>query len=108
MNLFLFATKLVLWSLLERIMELTHGVPGVRRCDDISIRDYGTHRAISLAIQVRGDLTVEEAHRIATKVKRVVTGSSGPRRLSTSSPPGGMGGPWVFGGLQLRGALAVR
>ncbi|MCJ2554644.1 MAG: cation diffusion facilitator family transporter [Candidatus Thermoplasmatota archaeon] len=59
-------------AILERIVELTRGVPGVRRCHDISIHDYGTHRAISLTIQVGGDLTVEEAHRIATEVKRVV------------------------------------
>jgi cation diffusion facilitator family transporter len=57
---------------LSRIVELTHRVPGVRRCHDISIHDYGTHRAISLTIQEGGDLTVEEAHRIATEVKRVV------------------------------------
>lgn len=57
---------------LSRIVELTHRVPGVRRCHDISIHDYGTHQAISLTIQVGGDLTVEEAHRIATEVKRVV------------------------------------
>ncbi|MFQ5552402.1 MAG: cation diffusion facilitator family transporter [Thermoplasmata archaeon] len=57
---------------LRRIVDLTHGVPGVRRCHGISMHDYGTQRAISLTIQVGGDLTVEEAHRIATEVKRVV------------------------------------
>lgn len=59
-------------AVLNRIMKLTRGVPGCRRCRDISIHDYGTHRAISLTIQVGGDLTVEEAHRIATEVKHVV------------------------------------
>ncbi|MFQ6012668.1 MAG: cation diffusion facilitator family transporter [Thermoplasmata archaeon] len=59
-------------AVLRQIVNLTHRVPGVRRCHDISIHDYETQRAISLTIQVGGDLTVQEAHRIATEVKRVV------------------------------------
>ncbi len=74
-------------AVLRRIVELTHAVPGVRRCHDISIHDYGTQRAISLTIQVGGDLTVEEAHGIATEVKRVVNRELGAETTVHVEPP---------------------
>lgn len=59
-------------ALLRRVVELAHGVEGVLDCHAISVHDYGTQRAISLTLEVGGDLSLREAHRIAIEVKRLV------------------------------------
>lgn len=59
-------------SQLERINELAHTVPGVISTHDIAVHDYGTHKMVSLHIEVEGSMPLIRAHDIADKVEDVI------------------------------------
>lgn len=59
-------------SQLDRINELAHTIPGVIATHDIAVHDYGTHKMISLHIEVEGSLPLVRAHDIADKVEDVI------------------------------------
>ena len=59
-------------SQLERIDELAHAIPGVISTHSIAVHDYGTHKMISLHIEVEGSLPLIRAHDIADKVEDVI------------------------------------
>lgn len=59
-------------SQLETINELAHTVPGVISTHGIAVHDYGTHKMVSLHVEVEGSLPLTEAHDIADKVEDVI------------------------------------
>lgn len=56
-------------NLIETIRKTALLVPGVINLHDIYVHDYLTNKIISLHVEVNDNLTVDEAHDIATKVE---------------------------------------
>ncbi|MCP4649004.1 MAG: cation transporter [PVC group bacterium] len=56
-------------QLYNKIYMIAEAVDGVEGVHDIVVHDYGTHKAISLHVEVARGLDSENAHRIATTVE---------------------------------------
>lgn len=59
-------------ALRRRIEELAGSVDGVQGAHDVSVHEYGVYKVVSLTVRVAGDLSVREAHAIATRVERAI------------------------------------
>ncbi|MGC9125818.1 MAG: cation diffusion facilitator family transporter, partial [Caldisericaceae bacterium] len=56
-------------ELVEKIGEAALSVKGVIGLHDVYVHDYLTNKIISLHVEVNDDLSVDEAHEIATNVE---------------------------------------
>lgn len=59
-------------ELVHKIREASVSVPGVIDVHDVYVHDYNTNKVISLHVEVDDNLTVDEAHDIATAVENRV------------------------------------
>jgi cation diffusion facilitator family transporter len=59
-------------ELVHKIRETSLSVPGVIDVHDVYVHDYNTNKVISLHVEVNDNLTVDEAHDIATAVENRV------------------------------------
>ena len=64
--------KAVSKELKIKIQDLAKSVEGVQGVHDIIAHDYGTHKAISLHVEVSRNLSVILAHDIASKVESII------------------------------------
>lgn len=53
----------------EEVHERVSGIHGVEHIDDVRVRQYGPHYVVDLKVSVDKQLTVEEGHDIAARVK---------------------------------------
>jgi len=63
-------------ELINKISQISLSVPGVINIHDIYVHDYNTNKIISLHVEVNDNLTVDEAHDIATAVENRVKGTA--------------------------------
>jgi cation diffusion facilitator family transporter len=56
----------------ERALSAALGVPRVREVHNVSVLDVGGRTEISLHLKLPGELTLEEAHDVATQVERAI------------------------------------
>jgi cation diffusion facilitator family transporter len=56
----------------ERAHAAALGVPQVREVHNVSVLDVGGRREVSLHLKLPGDLTLEDAHEVATAVERAI------------------------------------
>lgn len=56
-------------DLVDRILDAAKRHPQVRRAHSVAVHDYGVYKAVSLTVELDNELTLEEAHRIATEVE---------------------------------------
>jgi cation diffusion facilitator family transporter len=63
----------------EAIRERAHaaalGVPQVREVHNVSVLHVGRHTEVSLHLKLPGDLTLEDAHEVATQVEQAIAAS---------------------------------
>jgi cation diffusion facilitator family transporter len=59
-------------QLVDGITGVARAVPGVERAGSVRVHHYGDHRVVSLHIEVRPNLNVEDSHLIATVVEEKV------------------------------------
>ena len=57
----------------ERAHSAALGVPRVREVHNVGVLDVGGHTEISLHLKLPGNLTLEEAHDVATQVEQAIT-----------------------------------
>ena len=57
---------------LDKIEKSAKSVSGVKGVHDIAVHNYGDHNAISLHIEVDGNMNIARAHEIATKVEDTI------------------------------------
>jgi cation diffusion facilitator family transporter len=59
-------------ALRERASAAALGVPGVREVHNVSVLDVGGRTEVSLHLKLPGELTLEEAHDVATQVESAI------------------------------------
>jgi len=76
-------------KLVEQVKRITSDTPGVLDCHDLSVHDYSNTKFITLHIEVKKDLSAQEAHDIALKVQRAIEDEIPEARVTVHVDPEG-------------------
>ncbi|MGC9101214.1 MAG: cation diffusion facilitator family transporter [Caldisericum sp.] len=74
-------------NLINKIHDAAFTVPGVTNIHEIYVHDYVTNKIISLHVEVKDDLTVDEAHNIANSVEEAVQKATGAYNVTVHIDP---------------------
>ena len=83
-------------ALRERALAAAQRVPRVREIHNLSVLDVGSSMQVSLHLKLPGELTLDEAHEIATEVERaIIDGRARGRRGADPPRAAGRGRRWA-------------
>jgi len=72
----------------DEIARVARAVHGVQDVHEVAVHDYGPRKVASLHIRLMRNLALEEAHRVASEVEKVLTQQLGVSALVHAEPDG--------------------